>query len=191
MEPLCTVRVHAGRRRRERLRGASSSKGQSVRAWAEPASRPCPAKRGRSGAESLDAGEHVLTLAGPTMPVAATSMGRVGGRAGAGLPDTGGPAQRGRRQGAQAADADERLHTVRPQSPMHTTPLTPPWLPRTVGRYASRTTRSSVSSWRSTAADRERYRTALNDRVRDNEGYDGGRRRSVIVDRPRSVGRPS
>ena len=29
------------------------------------------AARGRSGTESLDAGEHVLTLDGPTMPAAA------------------------------------------------------------------------------------------------------------------------
>lgn len=39
-----------------------------------------------------------------------------------------------------------------------------------------------MSSWRSTAADRERYRTALADVVRDNDGSDRGRRRSVIVD---------
>ena len=38
-----------------------------------------------------------------------------------------------------------------------------------------------MSCWRSTAVDRERYRTALNDVVTDNSGYDSSRW-SVIVD---------
>ena len=42
-------------------------------------------------------------------------MGRVGGRAGAGLPGATGPARRGRPQGAQETDVDENVSNARPQ----------------------------------------------------------------------------
>ena len=108
--------------------GASSSKGQSVTsvrgAGVKGAS---PAERGRSVAEPLDAGEHTLTLVGPTMPVERVAEPMPGYR------------MRPVPRNEDAAKALKQrtptnLRNVRPQSPMHTTPLTPPWLLPTVGR---------------------------------------------------------
>ena len=70
-------------------------------------------------------------------------------RYGSRLSEAAGSPRRGRGEGAQEAHADEPLQRPAANgSPMRTRLLTRLWLPRTVGRRTSPTTRSSASCWR-------------------------------------------